>query len=253
MRCGRHPCSPPACRASSGSGRRCAPRSPSPALSPPSSSPSTSWCVWQWGGVLCEFARPGLPSAHIAVGRHVLCGGSKLCRQRSKTAGCTQPIGHSSPHPAPALLQVWGQRSSGAVPFGTLCALVFLWCGVSVPLCFVGSYFGYKKPAPEVRGAVGQGWTLWLQAAACMGLLLRRTSSSPSTGCGMQDPPHSPSVLTNRPAPATPSPTSPPPPPSPHSRTRCAPTRSRARCRSSRGTCTPPSPSLLAASCPLAR
>lgn len=185
--------------------------------------------------------------------RHVLCGGSKLCRQRSKTAGCTQPIGHSSPHPAPALLQVWGQRSSGAVPFGTLCALVFLWCGVSVPLCFVGSYFGYKKPAPEVRGAVGQGWTLWLQAAACMGLLLRRTSSSPSTGCGMQDPPHSPSVLTNRPAPATPSPTSPPHPPSPHSRTRCAPTRSRARCRSSRGTCTPPSPSLLAASCPLAR
>ncbi|KAL4458390.1 hypothetical protein ABPG75_013255 [Micractinium tetrahymenae] len=44
---------------------------------------------------------------------------------------------------------VWGQRSSGAVPFGTLCALVFLWCGISVPLCFVGSYFGYKKPAPE--------------------------------------------------------------------------------------------------------
>jgi transmembrane 9 superfamily protein 2/4 len=46
---------------------------------------------------------------------------------------------------------VWGQKSSGAVPFGTLCALVFLWCGISVPLCFVGSYFGYKKAAPEVR------------------------------------------------------------------------------------------------------
>lgn len=44
---------------------------------------------------------------------------------------------------------VWGQKSSGAVPFGTLCALVFLWCGISVPLCFVGSYFGYKKAAPE--------------------------------------------------------------------------------------------------------
>ncbi|PSC68332.1 Transmembrane 9 superfamily member 4 [Micractinium conductrix] len=44
---------------------------------------------------------------------------------------------------------VWGQRSSGAVPFGTLCALVFLWCGISVPLCFIGSYFGYKKAAPE--------------------------------------------------------------------------------------------------------
>ncbi|GAB4822112.1 hypothetical protein N2152v2_009158 [Parachlorella kessleri] len=44
---------------------------------------------------------------------------------------------------------VWGQKSSGAAPFGTLCALIFLWFGISVPLCFIGSYFGYKKPAPE--------------------------------------------------------------------------------------------------------
>lgn len=44
---------------------------------------------------------------------------------------------------------VWGQKSSGAVPFGTLFALCFLWFGISVPLVFVGSYFGYKKPAPE--------------------------------------------------------------------------------------------------------
>ena len=65
---------------------------------------------------------------------------------------------------------VWGQKSSGAVPFGTLCALVFLWCGISVPLCFVGSYFGYKK-APEEVGAVHWGagvgavgrW-LWVEA-----------------------------------------------------------------------------------------
>ena len=44
---------------------------------------------------------------------------------------------------------VWGQKSSGAVPFGTLFALCFLWFGISTPLVFVGSYFGYKKPAPE--------------------------------------------------------------------------------------------------------
>ncbi len=50
-------------------------------------------------------------------------------------------------------LLVWGQRSSGAVPFGTLFALCFLWFGISVPLVFIGSYFGYKKPAPEVRTA----------------------------------------------------------------------------------------------------
>ncbi len=46
-------------------------------------------------------------------------------------------------------LLIWGQRSSGAVPFGTLFALCFLWFGISVPLVFVGSYFGYKKPAAD--------------------------------------------------------------------------------------------------------
>ena len=54
-------------------------------------------------------------------------------------------------------LLIWGEKSSGAVPFGTLFALCFLWFGISVPLVFVGSYFGYKKPAPEdpVRCEIG--------------------------------------------------------------------------------------------------
>jgi len=46
-------------------------------------------------------------------------------------------------------LLIWGERSSGAVPFGTLIALTALWFGISVPLVFVGSYFGFKKPPPE--------------------------------------------------------------------------------------------------------
>lgn len=46
-------------------------------------------------------------------------------------------------------LLIWGQRSSGAVPFGTLVALAALWFGISVPLVFVGSYFGFKRPALE--------------------------------------------------------------------------------------------------------
>lgn len=46
-------------------------------------------------------------------------------------------------------LLIWGQKSSGAVPFGTLFALCFLWFGISVPLVFVGSYFGFKKPPPD--------------------------------------------------------------------------------------------------------
>ncbi|KAA8535358.1 hypothetical protein F0562_030361 [Nyssa sinensis] len=44
---------------------------------------------------------------------------------------------------------IWGEKSSGAVPFGTMFALVFLWFGISVPLVFVGSYVGFKKPAIE--------------------------------------------------------------------------------------------------------
>ncbi|PUZ59742.1 hypothetical protein GQ55_4G066900 [Panicum hallii var. hallii] len=44
---------------------------------------------------------------------------------------------------------IWGEKSSGAVPFTTMFALVLLWFGISVPLVFVGSYVGFKKPAME--------------------------------------------------------------------------------------------------------
>ncbi|KAJ3024200.1 hypothetical protein HKX48_004473 [Thoreauomyces humboldtii] len=42
-----------------------------------------------------------------------------------------------------------GAKSSGAVPFGTLFALISMWFLVSAPLCFLGAYFGYKKPKLE--------------------------------------------------------------------------------------------------------
>lgn len=44
---------------------------------------------------------------------------------------------------------LWGEKSSGAVPFGTMFVLMFLWFGISVPLVFVGSYFGFKQAAIE--------------------------------------------------------------------------------------------------------
>lgn len=46
-------------------------------------------------------------------------------------------------------LFVWGQKSSGAVPFGTLIALLVLWFGISVPLVYLGSYFAAKKDPIE--------------------------------------------------------------------------------------------------------
>ena len=37
------------------------------------------------------------------------------------------------------------EGSSGAIPFGSFFTLLFLWSCVSVPLVFLGSFFGYKK------------------------------------------------------------------------------------------------------------
>lgn len=42
-------------------------------------------------------------------------------------------------------LVLWSKGSSAAVPFTTLIALLGLWFGVSVPLTFVGAYFGFRK------------------------------------------------------------------------------------------------------------
>lgn len=43
-------------------------------------------------------------------------------------------------------LALWILGSSGAVPFLTLLYIAFLWFGITLPLTFVGSYFGYKAP-----------------------------------------------------------------------------------------------------------
>ncbi|KAI0222254.1 Transmembrane 9 superfamily member 2 [Lamellibrachia satsuma] len=42
-------------------------------------------------------------------------------------------------------LVLWGYGSSGAVSFSALVSLLALWFCVSVPLTFVGAYFGFKK------------------------------------------------------------------------------------------------------------
>lgn len=40
---------------------------------------------------------------------------------------------------------IWGKHSSGAVPFTTMLALFSLWICISVPLNFIGYYFGFRK------------------------------------------------------------------------------------------------------------
>uniref|UniRef100_A0A4W4HP62 Transmembrane 9 superfamily member n=1 Tax=Electrophorus electricus TaxID=8005 RepID=A0A4W4HP62_ELEEL len=46
-------------------------------------------------------------------------------------------------------LILWVEGSSAAIPFGTLLAILALWFGISVPLTFVGAFFGFKKPVME--------------------------------------------------------------------------------------------------------
>jgi transmembrane 9 superfamily protein 2/4 len=47
-------------------------------------------------------------------------------------------------------LFIWGQKSSGAVPFTTMFALVVLWFGVSVPLVLLGAHAGQRQPPIEL-------------------------------------------------------------------------------------------------------
>ncbi|KAI8787506.1 transmembrane 9 superfamily member 4 [Biomphalaria glabrata] len=44
---------------------------------------------------------------------------------------------------------IWGKHSSGAVPFTTMLALLCMWFGISLPLVFMGFYFGFRKQAYE--------------------------------------------------------------------------------------------------------
>lgn len=44
---------------------------------------------------------------------------------------------------------IWGQQSSGAVPFTTMLVLTLLWFGISVPLVLVGYFFGFRKAPLE--------------------------------------------------------------------------------------------------------
>ena len=41
-------------------------------------------------------------------------------------------------------LFIWGKHSSGAIPFTTMLAVAAMWFGISLPLVYLGYYFGYR-------------------------------------------------------------------------------------------------------------
>jgi transmembrane 9 superfamily protein 2/4 len=46
-------------------------------------------------------------------------------------------------------MMLWAEGSTGAVPILTMLAILTLWFGISVPLVFLGAYFGYKREPIE--------------------------------------------------------------------------------------------------------
>jgi transmembrane 9 superfamily protein 2/4 len=75
---------------------------------------------------------------------------------------------------------IWSYGSTGAVPFMQMLAILTLWFGISVPLVFLGAYFGYKKDAIEYpvvtsnipRQIPDQPWFLSLPLACVLGGVL---------------------------------------------------------------------------------
>jgi len=77
-------------------------------------------------------------------------------------------------------LLIWGEKSSGAVPFVTMFAILVLWFGISVPLVYLGSFMGFKRETIELPVRVNaipreipeQGWSSsTLLTCMCGGIL----------------------------------------------------------------------------------
>ena len=40
---------------------------------------------------------------------------------------------------------IWGEHSSGAIPFTSMLAMGAMWFGISFPLIYIGYYVGFRK------------------------------------------------------------------------------------------------------------
>jgi transmembrane 9 superfamily protein 2/4 len=77
-------------------------------------------------------------------------------------------------------LMIWSYGSTGAVPFLTMLSILCLWFGISVPLVFLGAYFGYKYEPIEFpvvtsnipRQIPNQPWYLHPLLTALLGGIL---------------------------------------------------------------------------------
>ena len=49
---------------------------------------------------------------------------------------------------------LWNKHSTKAIPFTTMLAVLLLWVGISLPLTYLGAFFGYRKDKIEAPVAI---------------------------------------------------------------------------------------------------
>jgi len=104
--------------------------------------------------ILVLYALMGIQAGYLSARLYKLMKGTHWKRNTVQTALLVPGIALSVFFILNLML-AWNQ-SSAAVGFFRLFTIAFLWIGVSVPLVFVGAYYGYKKDAVEVPCKVNQ-------------------------------------------------------------------------------------------------
>ncbi|KAK9076760.1 hypothetical protein SSX86_005094 [Deinandra increscens subsp. villosa] len=101
-------------------------------------------------GMLIFYMVLGILAGYVAVRmwRTIFCGDHRGWVSVSWQVACFFPgIAFSILFTLNFLL--WGSHSTGAIPFSLFVILILLWFCISVPLTFVGGYFGAKAPHIE--------------------------------------------------------------------------------------------------------
>lgn len=87
----------------------------------------------------------GVPAGYAGTRLYKMCGGQHWKQNSLGTAFLFPGLCFSVFFTVN--LFIWGEESSGAVPFIDLLKLLVLWLGISVPLVYIGSGLGFSRPA----------------------------------------------------------------------------------------------------------
>lgn len=96
-------------------------------------------------GLLCAWALSAGVAGFVAARLHKAMGGTRWKHVTVGVAFLLPGVAFTVFSMLNAVM--WSVRSIGAAPFVATALLLALWLGVSVPLAFLGTYFGYRRKA----------------------------------------------------------------------------------------------------------